>query len=779
MTPGMAMGEKRSLREIALSPESAALREIQTAPVIRELPEFEVRMVGKVDFDETRVGSITARVPGRIEHLYIDFTGIRVAKGDHMVDLYSPDLLIAQEELLQALKAQNKANLEAVRGKLRLWGLTDDQISEIEKRGTASDRITIYSPLSGVVIKKNAVEGMYIDTGTDIYTIADLSQVWIMLDAYESDLAWIRYGQNVEFQAEAYPGDIFTGRIAFISPTLNDMTRTVKVRVDVPNQDGRLKPEMFVHGIVRAKVSAGGAVVDPDLASKYTCRMHPQVIEDNPGKCRFCGMPLVKIEELELVKSKGEAPLLIPATAPLITGKRAVVYIAEMDEQGRLTGKFTGREILLGSRVHVVKDQVPGKESAGTETPTGPAPGDYYIVRNGLNEGENVVTYGNFAIDSAVQIQAGPSMMSPGGGGMAGMHHGGMKMPATPGGGGATMPMAPHEFMIALDPVYTAYFKVHAALVADNLDDARKGYEELGKAIAAVDSSSLTGQLVLRWNDLNMRLSNSSSEGSRDKTLDDARDTFTTFSDEIIQLERWFSHGGDKPHYIMYSRDAFGGEGASWLQETDVVQNPYLTGAKHPSDVLQERLTPMYGAAEGAPKEGGKPAEPPAKPAETPLAFKKQMAELLDSYLAIHGALVKNDKEAAAKAAAAFADALKKVDMGLLKDDAAMMAWMDAEKKLHAAMDALTKADNIDKQRAAFAGLSAAMAESLVKFGYARATPVTEFNCSMAHANWLQEGEEVSNPYYGPGENLRCGDKVRSLPATAPEGNQPEHRHGD
>jgi Cu(I)/Ag(I) efflux system membrane fusion protein len=739
--PGMpGMGEMRGLRDLTLTPEAVALAEIETAPVRREFVQSEIRLVGKIAFDETRLTSITARVPGRLDRLYVDYTGILVTKGDHMVYLYSPELLVAQEELIQAVRSGDQASIDAVRGKLRLWNLTDEQIADMEKLKTPSDHITIYAPVSGVVIKKNALEGTYVDTGTEIYTIADLSQVWVMLDAYESDLVWIRYGQKIEFQAEAYPGTIYTGRISFISPTLDDMTRTVKVRVDVPNQDGKLKPEMFVHAIVRAKVAGEGQVIDPDLVGKWICPMHPQIIKDEPGKCPLCGMTLVTAESLGYLPVKTvEPPLVIPATAPLITGRRAVVYVADPASPGT----FHGREILLG-----------------------PRSGDFYIVRNGLSEGERVVTRGNFKIDSALQIEAKPSAMSPEGApgaGMAGME--GMEMGPVPGmEGGAAMEMAPHEFVMMLDPVYAAYFKVHAALARDDLDAAKGGWRDLSAAIAQVKTDALPESLAPLWNDLRMRLSDSSVDGSEAKTLGDAREILKTFSEEILQLDRSFSHADDKPHYLMRSKEAFGGAGASWLQETDAPLNPYLSGDMRTSGEMRETLNPMKMEMEQPPK-------PSEKPAETPLAFKKQMTALLDAYLEIDAALVQSDKDKAAAAATKFSDALKAVDMGLLKDDAAMAAWMNDGKKLQDALDAFTKADKIDGQRAAFADLSATMAEALKALGYAREKPVTQFHCAMAKADWLQEGEDVKNPYFSEPNMSQCGEKVQTIPATAPADN--------
>lgn len=400
---------------LTLSPTAQKLAEIRVAPVERKFVTADIHMVGKVDFDETRLGYLTAWVPGRLDRLYVDYTGVPVKKGEHMVKLYSPELLTAQVELIEAINAVGRLEgssvpsmrrtatdtVEAVREKLRLWGLTPTQVDQIESRGKPSDHMTIFAPMGGIVIHKNAVEGMYVKTGTRIYTIADLSHVWVKLDAYESDLAWIRYGQDVTFETEAYPGDKFTGTIAFIDPVLNAKTRTVKVRVNVDNSDGRLKPQMFVRAVVFSQVAAGGRVMDAQLSGKWICPMHHEIIEEEPGSCELCGMPLVEAESIyvPIDPTKAEAPLVIPASAPLITGRRAVVYVAVQGRQRT----YEGREIVLGPRA-----------------------GDYYLVRQGLSEGELVVVNGNFKIDSALQIRAKPSMMSPAGGGPSPghQHHG-------------------------------------------------------------------------------------------------------------------------------------------------------------------------------------------------------------------------------------------------------------------------------------------------------------------------------------------------------------------
>ena len=196
-------------RTLTLSPYAQKLASIQTTAVVRQAVETSLRMVGKLEADETRVREIAAWVPGRIDRLYLDYTGVPVKKGEKLFDLYSPELYSAQEELLQAIKASDQLSrstmestrisatrtIEAVKERLRLWGLTDGQIEEVEKQGTPSDHVTILAPMSGVVLHKGAVEGAYVKTGAHVYEIADLSVLWLKLDVYESDLAWMELGQ--------------------------------------------------------------------------------------------------------------------------------------------------------------------------------------------------------------------------------------------------------------------------------------------------------------------------------------------------------------------------------------------------------------------------------------------------------------------------------------------------------------------------------------------------------------------------------------------------------
>ncbi len=499
------------LRELTISENAKKLMEIQTVPVERKFVEAEVRMVGKIDFDETRLKYITAWIPGRLDRLFVDYTGVPVKKGDHMVYLYSPELLSAQEELLQSLEAvksleksdisilreTSEATVVAVREKLRLWGLKPEQIAEIERRGTTSDHMTIYAPSGGIVVHKNAQEGMYVKTGTKIYTIADLSQVWVRLDAYESDLMWLRYGQKIEFTTEAYPGERFTGTIAFIDPILTQTTRTVKVRINVSNPEMRLKPGMFVRAVAKAKIATGAKVMDAALAGKWICPMHPDVVKEIAGKCDICEMPLVRTESLGylgLAPGKADKPLVIPASAALVTGTRAIVYV-ELPDTEKPT--FEGREIVLGPRA-----------------------GDYYLVRHGLSEGEHVVVKGSFKIDAELQIQAKPSMMTP------------------EGGGGGEMEMTlPAVVRAQLHGVLIAGEKIGRAIEARDLETVLSAFENLQRKIGDVDGQKLQGHPKMLWKEYSMLLTNDAIEGKEAKDMKTAERVAEVMNEHLAAMK--------------------------------------------------------------------------------------------------------------------------------------------------------------------------------------------------------------------------------------------------
>ena len=229
-----------------------------------------VRTVGRVAVDETRLYKISTKFDGYIEKLYVNVTGQQIRKGQPLFSVYSPDLLATQQEYLLAMRAakQSPSLLVAARQRLLLWDITPAEIRELERTSAARKSVTIYSPTNGYVLNKIAVAGARVTAGEPLFEIANLDHVWIQADVYESELQFIRLGAAATTTLSYIPGRTWTGRVTFIAPTVDPMTRTVKVRSEFGNADGALKPEMF--GDVVIEQPERKVVVVPDSAVLQT-----------------------------------------------------------------------------------------------------------------------------------------------------------------------------------------------------------------------------------------------------------------------------------------------------------------------------------------------------------------------------------------------------------------------------------------------------------------------------------------------------------------------------
>jgi Cu(I)/Ag(I) efflux system membrane fusion protein len=285
--------------EIQMTASAIELASIQTVIVGYGTAEKSLHLLGKVKPDERNIAELTARFGGRIEKLYVNYKGQHVRKGQILANIYSPDLVTAQKELLEALKyiETNPSLYKAARSKLKLWDLTDEQIADIEKNGEPNIYFDILSPISGTITERHVAIGDYIKEGKPMFKVIDLTKVWLMFDAYESDLPWIRDGANISFTLQSIPGKSFNGKVSYIDPFIDANTRVAQLRVEVDNPDLELKPEMFANGILEA------------------------MLDENTDI------------------------LLIPKSSVLWTGKRAVVYVKI---PGRDMPSFIYREIILG-----------------------------------------------------------------------------------------------------------------------------------------------------------------------------------------------------------------------------------------------------------------------------------------------------------------------------------------------------------------------------------------------------------------------------------------------
>jgi len=273
--PGMSAAPSAA---VAVSAVARQLIGVRSAPAAYATLMQEIRAVGTVGYDERGFTQVTLKTSGWVREVFVDSIGRPVRKGEPLFTLYSPDLLATQDEYLLALKTQaqlaasplgeakaNAASLVAsTRDRLRLWGVTDEQIAALERRGKAEPILTVYAPSTGIVLKREAVPGKYVEPGTTLYEVADLSTVWISADIYESEVVAVTLNQPASVTFAAYPGETFPGTVSYVYPTLNTEARTVRVRVDLPNPGLRLKPGMF--GTVTLQTDAARTLVVPKEA---------------------------------------------------------------------------------------------------------------------------------------------------------------------------------------------------------------------------------------------------------------------------------------------------------------------------------------------------------------------------------------------------------------------------------------------------------------------------------------------------------------------------------
>ena len=264
--------------EVVIDSRRQQLIGVRTVPVRRTLLGHDVRAAGVVRFDETRQAEITTKVDGWIRDLRADYTGRVIARGETLFSLYSPGLVAAQNEYLLALRGHAGASTaevpsirdyaerlrQAARERLLRWDLSDVDIRELEDRGRATDTVPFRSPVSGTIVEKMAVEGMRVTAGQTLFRVADLSVVWVDADVPEQDLSIVRIGQPARVTLDAYPDEPLVGRTIYVYPTVEERTRTAKVRVQFANRGGRLKPGMFATVLLTGRVAPAALTVPTD-----------------------------------------------------------------------------------------------------------------------------------------------------------------------------------------------------------------------------------------------------------------------------------------------------------------------------------------------------------------------------------------------------------------------------------------------------------------------------------------------------------------------------------
>jgi membrane fusion protein, copper/silver efflux system len=561
---------------VQIEPAQRRLANIQTAEVEFGPLVATVQTVGVIAVDESRQATISAYIDGRLERLFADYTGVDIKRGDHLAVLYSPQLFAAQVEYLEARRAASVAGgIPAVRQaqeslaantrmRLREFGMTDEQLQELERSGKAESRLTIYAPQGGTVIEKLAIEGNYVQAGDPIYRIAELSTVWLMLKLFPEDASRIRFGQRVEATVQSLPGEKLVGRVAFIDPVVDPRTRTVSVRVELLNEDRRLRPGDYAEARLTLPIGPMGNVYDAELAGKWISPMHPQIIQDDPGQCPICGMDLVPTSSYGYSTEPTPQPesLHVPRMAVLMAGGNSVVYVETRP------GLFEIRPVTLGP---ILRDRI--------------------VIHEGLKTGEKVATAGNFLIDSQMQLAGKPSLIDPARAIARKKERRGPLIFES-----ITVRQVGGETGAALDRLYEAYFEIQKALAADKQPSARAAQalhrtaKQLHSDEQVPDSSKELVQQVAEH-----------SEHLHHVDLEGARKAFKPISHAIVTLAtRLRSEGAEQPFTHFYCPMVRGG-GGDWLQASSDLLNPY-----YGSEMLHcgEKVQVLPPSAEGTSDSG-------------------------------------------------------------------------------------------------------------------------------------------------------------------------------
>ena len=511
---------------ISMSKTAMQLANVSTEVVGKTKPVKLLNLNGKVEADERSVYSQSSHIPGRVEKLMVNFTGEYVNQGQIIAYVYSPDLVTAQEELFEARKVVETQPqfFNAAKEKLKNWKLSDTQIAQILQSGTVKEELPIHADVSGYVTEKMVNLGDYVNKGKALYQIANLSSVWVLFDIYEADMPWIKKGDEVDFTIPSLPGETFRGKISYIDPVINPMTRVAKARIEIRNANLKLKPEMFASGTVEAK------------------------------------LPI-----------KSEA-LVIPKSAVMWTGERSVVYIKNSSPKGV---SFMLRDVTLGPSLgnsFIVNDGLQegdeiavngtfsidaAAQLAGKPSMMNPSGGPAMTGHNhgGMKKGDDKSTGGS---DDSKMDMKKTSMENK-------TDHTDMNQRI----------VTTEAFKEQLKQVFTAYLKLKDDFVNDNSSKANTSAKDVILALESVDMKQLTDKNAHdHWMTISKEISKSANTISETSNIEKQRGHFKHLSAHLSKGIKLF--GVNQKVYEQFCPMADNNKGAYWLSITKEIKNPYF-----------------------------------------------------------------------------------------------------------------------------------------------------------------------------------------------------------
>ncbi|HET6527342.1 MAG TPA: efflux RND transporter periplasmic adaptor subunit [Balneolaceae bacterium] len=519
-------GQPENPQALTMTPVAMKLADVATAEVVSTEAVNRIRMPGKVAVDERKISVIPAYFPGRIEELYVNFTGAYIEKGDKLASVYAPELITAQKELLEAYRRRksNPVLYRSARQKLENWELSEQQIDAIIQAGEPQTNFTIRANQSGYVLDLNIATGDYIKPGQPLLKMADLSSVWVLFQAYENDIMGMNMGDSVQFTVAAYPGQTFEAEVTYIDPIVGEKHRTITVRTEVANKDGLLKPNMLVKGVVSATLY------------------------------------------------EGQPTLQIPRSAVMWTGKRSIVYVKVPGAAQRM---FAAREVVLGPRVGDNYVVIEGLKE-----------GEEVVVQGNFMIDAAAQLAGKLSMMNREPGSGGASRMP----GMPGMNMGGdmenssskMKMDQPsrkifPESENTNIDkvQVPDAFKEQLDEVVDAYLEVKNALTKDDLQTASLAANGLKEVLSDIDMNLIKDDQQMKiWMTHLDALKKHIEAVEQAEGLEEFRKQFALLSGALAETLTTF--GVERPLYVQFCPMALEGEGAYWVSAQEQITNPYL-----------------------------------------------------------------------------------------------------------------------------------------------------------------------------------------------------------
>jgi len=505
-------GEGVDASAISMSETAMQLADVRTAFPAYEKATKTIQLDGITELNEKSVFRQTSHIPGRVEKLETDFTGAEVKKGEVIALVYSPELVTAQEELLEAaaMKKQQPAMFQAAKEKLKNWRITQSQINEIIEKGEVREVFPVQADFSGTVTRKWVKQGDYVDEGEKLFEISDLSGLWVMFDLYESDLQWLEKGDQITFKAKALPGKSFQGDITFIDPLLDARKRVSQARVEITNEEKLLKPGMFVKGTADAEIGE-------------------------------------------------EKVLQVPESAVMWTGPRSVVYVKNTSENAV---NFMMREVELGAALgdrYIIREGLTREDE---------------IAVNGVFSIDAAAQLAGKP--SMMNKEGGETSTGHDHGSMSSDQEGHAHKQETHQSSEPNFSPedVSETFKAQLTAFYEAYLEMKDAMVASEGAEAQKHAQEAMDKLDEVDMSLLEQAPHMKWMELLEALEDKTKSIANQNDLGTQREAFIDLNKALYEAVKYFGLKDVKTYY-QYCPMANNDQGAYWFSNEEEIRNPY------------------------------------------------------------------------------------------------------------------------------------------------------------------------------------------------------------